>query len=155
MRTMFPQSSYNMPHHEENLTRENKNNRSNMYCAAGADEGSNFLPLIALVGELRLAHQKLPPGKRLQLRPITAIGKLRPPRQYPRPGKAAELIPTGKPLRHLRLGNDQPFPIPRIILRRQIIFTLVSNASSQQRISHSRAGRTSIVISPSFIVSLL
>jgi len=68
---------------------------------------------------------------RLEFRPVTAIGELRPPRQNPHPSKSAELIPTGKPLRHLRLGNDQPFQNPRIILRRQIIFTLVSNASSQ------------------------
>ena len=71
-------------------------------------------PLIALVGELRLAQQELPPGERLQLRPIAAISKLRPPRQNPRPSKAAKLIPAGKPLCHFRLGNDQPFPSPSI-----------------------------------------
>lgn len=69
------------------------------------------------VGELRLVHQELPPGERLQLRPVTTIGKLRSPRQNPRPGKSAELIPPGKPHRHLRLGDNQPFPSPSIILR--------------------------------------
>ena len=58
----------------------------------GAAEGSNFVPLIALVDKLRLAHQELPPSERSQFRPIAAIGKLRPPRQNPRPGKAAELL---------------------------------------------------------------
>ena len=97
----------------------------------GAAKRTHPITFVALVGELRLAHQQLPPGERLQLRPVAAIGKLRSPRQYPRPSKAAKFIPAGKPLRHLRLGNDQPFQNPRIILRRQIIFTLVSNASSQ------------------------
>jgi len=60
-------------------------------------ERSHLVPFIALVGELRLAHQKQPPGERLQLRPITAIGELRPPRQYPRPSKAAKFIPAGEP----------------------------------------------------------
>ena len=77
---------------------------------------THAISLIALISKLRLAHQKLPPGKRLQLRPVTAIGKLRPPLQNPRPSKASKFIPTGKPLRHLRLGNDQPFPSPNIVL---------------------------------------
>ena len=104
---------------------------SQAYIQLISAEWSHFIPFIALVGELRLAHQQLPPGERLQLRPVAAVGKLQPPRQNPHPSKSAELIPAGKLLRHLRLGNDQPFPNPRIILRRQIIFTLVSNASSQ------------------------
>ena len=80
-------------------------------------EKTHPFPFVALVGELRLAHQKQPPGERLQLRPIAAVDKLRPPRQYPRPGKATKLIPAGKPLCLFRLGNDQPFPSPSIILR--------------------------------------
>lgn len=85
--------------------------------AAGAAERTHPFPLIALIGELRLTHQQLPPGERLELRPVAAIGKLRPPRQNPRPGKATKLIPAGKTHRHFRLGNDQPFPSPSIILR--------------------------------------
>jgi hypothetical protein len=41
---------------------------------------------------LQLAHQKLPPGERLQFRPIAPIGKFRPPRQNPRPSEGAEYI---------------------------------------------------------------
>ena len=80
-------------------------------------ERSHLVPFVALIGKLRLAHQELPPSNRLQLRPIAAIGKLRPPRKNTRPCEAAELIPAGESLRHFRLGNDQPFPSPSIILR--------------------------------------
>lgn len=53
---------------------------------------THLIPFIALVSELRLAQQELPPGERFELRPIAAIGKLRPPRQNPRPSKAAAFL---------------------------------------------------------------
>ena len=92
-------------------------------------ERSHLVPFIASVDKLRLAQQELPPDKRIQLRPVATVGKLQPPRENTRPGEAAKLIPTGKPLRHFRLGNDQPFPSLSIILLGPISFTYRINTN--------------------------